>query len=155
MQNETATTLVKFSGYHPAIDRWLQHRQLLSAGFSQLVEQTRVRTELPDLSATHYWCQELVDYLSEGHFQIFNRTSFDEKSSLSQIHYQNISDTTPILLKLEQELCGLKLEENARYDSLLSALGETLAYRIEIESLWIEEIIRLTQQEVKNDTCIN
>ncbi len=155
MLKNTTYALVKFSGANKALDRWLQHRQLLVSGFQHLIENTRKREDLPDIQATQYWCQELVDYLTTGHFQIFSESKNMDQAHQLDNDYHNIADTTPILISLQHQLCELTADQNSRFDHLLSALGEILSYRIELESTWIASSLQHSQQEVTDDTSIN
>ncbi len=157
MFKQTTHTLVRFSGHSKALDRWLQHRQLLVAGYQHLINNTRQRTGLPEPAHTQYWCQELIDYITAGHFQIFSHLLDSHNTTEIDNCYKNIAETTPLLLNLQQRVTELDEEQNSQFDPLLSALGEALSYRFELEDSLIASTITNKKQttEVADDTCID
>jgi len=149
MLDQATQSLVKFSGHSQSLDRWLQHRQLLVSGYFHMITKAQA-TALPQLSDVRYWCVELVDYLTAGHFQVFSElvpvadapqqtaNDFDQK-------YSSISSTTDDLLKMQETVFSLNEDNNVALQEMLSGLGETLAKRLEMEDLLIS--ISLGQKE--------
>jgi len=149
MLDQATQSLVKFSGHSQSLDRWLQHRQLLVSGYFHMITKAQATT-LPKLSDVRYWCVELVDYLTAGHFQVFSELvpvadapqkttdDFDAK-------YSSISSTTDVLLKMQETVFGLNEDNNVALQEMLSGLGETLAKRLEMEDLLIS--LSLSQKE--------
>ncbi len=135
---ERAThSLVLFSGHNKSLDRWLQHRQLLVSGYCYMITNTLSST-LPPLSEVKYWCAELVDYLTAGHFQVFSDLLENaELADNDDAGYHHIVQTTNDLISLQESVFGLTKDQHQHLGSLLSALGENLARRLEYEDNFI------------------
>jgi len=150
MLEQSTQSLIKFSGHSKSLDRWLQHRQLLVSGYIHMITKSQTST-LPLLSDVRYWCVELVDYLTAGHFQVFSEflpvadssqqttDDFDQKYSL-------ISSTTDDLLTMQETVFTLSEDNNLQLQEMLSGLGETLAKRLEMEDLLIASRLHQTDE---------
>lgn len=132
----------RWGGVSDIIDRWLQERQDLLVLFCKLPKQKE--TDLADETETllRRFCQILVDYVSAGHFEIYEQLvaegrEFDDQEGLAQAkkHYQDIDSTTEQILDFND-----KYQETDDITSLvadLSGLGEALANRFEAEDKMI------------------
>ncbi len=140
---ERAThSLVTFSGHSKPLDRWLQHRQLLVSGYCYMITNT-LSAALPPLSEIKYWCEELVDYLTAGHFQVFSELL--ENASLAEgddAGYSHIVQTTNELLSLQESVFKLEKDQHQDREQLLSTLGEYLAKRLEYEDSFISKALK-------------
>ncbi len=141
MLEQATHSLVKYSGHNQSLDRWLQHRQLLVSGYCHMITKAQ-STALPLLSDVRYWCVELVDYLTAGHFQIFSElmpmADAPQKTTAAfDKQYTSISSTTDDLLKMQETVFSLDEDNNKTLQETLSGLGETLAKRLEVEDLLI------------------
>ena len=65
------TSQERWGGVHQLIDRWLAERNQLILDYTQL----RKRTPVPDSADTALsaFCDVLVDYVSAGHFEIYEQ----------------------------------------------------------------------------------
>ncbi len=142
MLERTTHSLVIFSGHSKPLDRWLQHRQLLVSGYCYMIANT-LSVTLPPLTEVRYWCEELVDYLTAGHFQVFSELL--ETSPLDQGNdagYSRIMQTTNDLLTMQEAVFELQKDNHQALEQLLSKLGENLAKRLEFEDLFIATALK-------------
>jgi regulator of sigma D len=60
---------------HPLVDNWLTSRQALLISWHQLLSKftNKKHAETQRLKALDSFCQKLVDYLSQGHFQQYQQ----------------------------------------------------------------------------------
>jgi len=137
----------KWGGHHSLIDRWLDDRQQLLVNFCGMFNQDdgyNLQTLPDDRSLTNF-CQQLVDYISLGHFEVYeslvvNSTEGgDSNLTLARSLYPEISQTTDIAIAFNDKHSNMKYVDE--YDILgkdLSAIGEALATRIELEDQLID-----------------
>lgn len=137
----------KWGGYHSMIDRWLEDRRQLLITFCGMFKQDEVNhlSTLPDEKTLADFCQQLVDYLSLGHFEVYESLVAEcnekSKASLELAHklYPEITKTTDTLLAFNDKYDAIKTVED--YDVLsddLSQIGIAIATRIELEDQLIE-----------------
>ena len=63
----------QWGGHHSLIDRWLDDRQQLLINYCGMLNQDDLNNTptLPDTMELTHFCQQLVDYLSLGHFEVY------------------------------------------------------------------------------------
>ncbi len=137
---------------------WLKERRDVLTRYTEIVvaldsnlDENNMRTRQRRL------CELLVDYVSAGHFEVFNRLvneaeSFDDGScSLAQRILPAIGDTTEVILAYEEKYAeDAPLEQDG--DKLrrdLSALGELLESRFALEDQLIAGLHNRHRREVK------
>ncbi|MBE9560584.1 MAG: Rsd/AlgQ family anti-sigma factor [Proteobacteria bacterium] len=112
-------------------------------------------TEEPDtdLSSTiellEEFCQDLVDYMATGHFEIYRRIEDgnerrDEISTLAEKILPRINDTTQVAIAFNDLYDDTSNIESNAIDQLpnyLSKLGEELATRIDLEDQFINTLL--------------
>ena len=131
----------RWGGVSTIIDRWLQERQDLLVLYCELsglnTEGSQSGEKLQSL------CQILVDYVSAGHFEIYDQLvkearEFDDAEALKE---------APKLFDIVDATTEAVLDFNDKYQEIddlttlardLSHLGETLATRFEAEDRMIE-----------------
>ena len=133
----------RWGGVSDIIDRWLQERQDLLVLFCKLSAQKDVSFSAETEETLRNFCQILVDYVSAGHFEIYEQLvnegrEFDDYEGLLQAkqHYKTVDSTTELILDFND-----KYQETDHLASLvtdLSRLGESLATRFEAEDQMIE-----------------
>lgn len=133
----------RWGGVSEIIDRWLQERQDLLVLFCKLSAQKGNEFSSETEAMLQNFCQILVDYVSAGHFEIYEQLvaegrEFDNQEGLSKakVHYKTIDSTTELILDFND-----KYQETDDLSSLLqdlSKLGETLETRFEAEDQMIE-----------------
>ena len=121
------------------VEKWLAERQEMLVLFCQLAG---LEPFTPDKSTKRLlkdFCQVLVDYMAFGHFEVYDRISRGEerRNDVRQVAEQ----VYPLIL----EATEISVAFNDKYDASdheltfdklhddLSALGEELAIRIEME----------------------
>lgn len=127
----------RFSGRFAAVDRWLDSRRRLLVQFLQL---TSGRSALPSRTAIAEFCNTLVDYVSAGHFEIYEellqeaeRNGPDAEALVKQM-FPRITASTDIALAFTDRYADAEDELLIeRLDADLAALGVALADRFERE----------------------
>lgn len=147
MLERCKTAEERWGGVHTIIDRWLaQRRQLIEAGMQLREREDYTPTDTPKIQA---FCEQLVDYVSVGHFNVYEQLALEAK----EFH----DDTALILFKqLMPEIestTELALEFNDKYDTKehcnaqlealpfsLQALSVVMAERFDYEDRLIKEL---------------
>ncbi|MGO2130206.1 MAG: sigma D regulator [Pseudoalteromonas prydzensis] len=140
----------KWGGSHTVIDKWLTERQELLvlycriAGFSPYDKKDHA---LPDQLQIQNFCQILMDYLSAGHFEVYDgiAKACEQKGPHSQQLaselYPRISETTDTALDFNDKYAEVDKEDLLNdFDDDLSKLGEALELRFELEDELIDNL---------------
>ncbi len=141
MLNKVESARERWGGVNSIIDRWLQERQdmlVLYCELSELdAESLHCAEKLQSL------CQILVDYVSAGHFEVYDRLvkearEFDNTGALKEAQaLLNVVDaTTEAVLDFNDKY--QETDDLTTIAADLSQLGETLANRFEAEDRMIE-----------------
>lgn len=142
MLQRSTYSLITFSGHSKPLDKWLQHRQLLVSGYCHMIANT-LSVALPPLSEVKYWCAELVDYLTAGHFQVFTELlEHMDATNGEDVGYEALIETTNQLLSLQESVFELSEDNSQEYENILSKLGELLAKRLEFEDVFISSALK-------------
>ena len=133
----------RWGGQDQAIDRWLEERQLLLVQYCKLLglpPYTENQGQLPSLENIHEFCETLVDYVSAGHFELYDRISeqaqsIDPKSKqVAEQVYPLIAVTTEAALKFNDTYGDAENDEQLKhFDADLSVVGEAIEARLELE----------------------
>ena len=102
------------------------------------------------------FCQELVDYMAIGHFEIYRRIEDgserrSEITQLAQTIMPKINNTTQIAIAfndLYDDTSKLNDEELAQLPNYLAKLGEELATRIDLEDQFINTLLASNNKPV-------
>ncbi|PNQ69878.1 Rsd/AlgQ family anti-sigma factor [Vibrio sagamiensis] len=141
----------QWGGSSEVIDHWLETRQLLIVEYCKLASlQPCSRTnvvELPAPDDLQHFCQHLVDYISEGHFKIYDMvmdkwkaTGFVATDEINQT-YAKIVITTDPLLNFTDKYSDVSIgDELVDFDSDMSLLGEIIETRFAVEDHLIQLI---------------
>ncbi|WP_437879486.1 sigma D regulator [Pseudomonas sp. LRF_L74] len=142
----------RWGGVHQLIDRWLQERHELVSAFALLDGGPAGEvSNTPDL---HRFCEILVDYVSAGHFEVYEQltteaTSFGDQRGLElakQI-YPRIEAITEVALafndRCDQQDCG----DSSSLSAELKRLGQLLHERFELEDCLIEVLHNAHRQK--------
>ena len=108
MLNQLDQAKDKWGGHHSLIDRWLEERQLLLVNFCCLfkTDDTTNQKTLPDYPSITKFCQQLVDYISLGHFEVYeslvseSKTEAEASLKLAESLYPEIQKTTSRLFNI-------------------------------------------------------
>lgn len=136
----------RWGGVSDIIDRWLQERQDLLVLFCSMsapkegLSSEEIEEQEQNLQR---FCQILVDYISAGHFEIYEQLiqegrDFDDQEGLqkAKAHYKEIDDTTETILDFNDKY--QETDDLSAIEKDLSTLGENLATRFEAEDKMIE-----------------
>jgi len=141
----------RWGGVSIIIDRWLQERQdmlvqycALSADNSDEVRGEKLRN----------LCQILVDYVSAGHFEIYDQLikegrEFDDEEALHEAGrlFNVVDGTTEKLLDFNDKY--LETDDLSSLVSDLSQLGETLEIRFTAEDRMIS-VLHTSHKDLVN-----
>ena len=138
----------RWGGVSDLIDRWLRDRQQLIvqycdiSGTTDFEDSEQVRNKFGKL------CDALVDYVSAGHFEIYEKLireakEFDDGGvKLAAKVYPRIEETTEVALAFNDKLSADAMSEEALRGLMgpLSELGEQLETRFSLEDFLIEHL---------------
>ncbi|MFC3851886.1 sigma D regulator [Salinispirillum marinum] len=138
-----------WGGVHDLIDRWLnERRDLIVRMFALTQPQESNSKEIPLAHRVETFCEILVDYVSAGHFEIYEqlmreaREFNDGSEALAEAIFPKIQATTEAILDFNDAYQGAE-QVSARQTQLnadLSALAETLEERFELEDQLIQSL---------------
>ena len=127
------------SSVDPYIKQWLEQRQAVLVLYSQLCQATKAEAEKIPV-----FCQTLVDYLSLGHFSVYETLTTSEKTpSLGHQDdlLEKISTTTDQALDFNEKYSDTLDLKSLSQD--LSQLGEQLAHRMDLEDQLVKPYLKL------------
>lgn len=136
-------TQQKYGGMNKIIDSWLAERQKLLVKYCKLAGLPPFEKEtkaLPKNNLVNNFCQRLIDYLSAGHFEIYNdvvkkcQEHSPESAMLADKVYPKITATTDDLVSFNDKYASLTDETDLDgFDTDLSVIGQILEARLELE----------------------
>ncbi len=134
----------RWGGVSGLIDAWLNERQRMIVLYCSMTGVEQQKTdERPLLDKLRNFCQLLVDYVSAGHFEIYEQLEqealeFGDEEALGQSKqlFTTIQKNTGACLDFNDncEKSGSVVD----LQNLLSKIGETLEERFELEDKLIE-----------------
>lgn len=134
----------RWGGVHQLIDRWLAERQQLILNYRQLRERPEPSTQT-DSELTAF-CDILVDYVSAGHFEIYEQLlreaqDFDDQRGIDLAHrvYPRIETITLQAVAFNDQYGQSdRADDEAAMQTQLHQLGGMLHERFELEDCLIE-----------------
>ncbi len=132
----------RFIGVQRIINHWLEERQELVVAYCDLSGVNLMSKDCSQsINKLKGFCQLLVDYISAGHFEIYDQLikeaeAFNDNTSTLISHiYPQIAETTDIALNFHETYDSEKHCEQAlsRIKSELSILGEAISKRFSLE----------------------
>ncbi|MAD01265.1 sigma D regulator [Pseudomonas abyssi] len=134
----------RWGGVHQLIDRWLAERQQLILNYRQLRERPEPSTQT-DSELTAF-CDILVDYVSAGHFEIYEQLlreaqDFDDQRGIELAHrvYPRIETITLLAVGFNDQYGqSTRADDEAAMQTQLQQLGGMLHERFELEDCLIE-----------------
>ena len=139
MATESGDIKEQFQAVDELLARWLRERRSLLGKYTELAVALEGELSSPALKSTQQdLCQQLVDYISAGHFEVYHQLvneaeRFDDGSCvLAEQLIPSIGDTTEVILAYEDKysqdsIPGADLKRD------LSSLGEMLESRFVLE----------------------
>ncbi|MFT5880481.1 MAG: regulator of sigma D [Moritella sp.] len=133
-----------WGGTHNAIDHWLAERQKLIVDYCKLegLPPFEKTATLPSPDELQAFCQRLIDYLSTGHFEVYDQivslcAEHGGKSlALAQQIQPRILLTTDSLVEFNDKYAECDNEDETLWLSLdndMSEVGELLEQRFSLE----------------------
>ncbi|OOF22790.1 anti-RNA polymerase sigma 70 factor [Salinivibrio proteolyticus] len=151
MLKKLERTKAQWSGYDDVIDYWLElRRQLLVEYYNVAGVAVKKKQNLPSKEEIDRFCDHLVDYISTGHFKIYNMvmerwqsTGFSATQETDNLYFR-IVDTTDPLLDFNDKFSELDWDDEdyhfPDFDEDISSVGELLEQRFELEDTLIRVI---------------
>lgn len=142
------TAQERWGGVHKLIDNWLNARQGLIVQFCRISSGKPLSAEDPLAPALADFCQNLMDYCSTGHFEIYEQLLKEAHEYSDDDALELAASVVPKLDELTSRLVDFNdtYDENCTFDMLaqlpadLSAVGETLEERFQLEDQLIERL---------------
>lgn len=141
MLNQLANLTERVGGSNELVDHWLQARKHLLVAYYNMVgikPNKESRTAL-DEKALDNFCHGLVDYLSSGHFSIYERiiSNLEGSSPLlsaAQLYPQLEANTQQIMDLYDSHLeNAIDRDSWVEFQQALSEIGECLESRFTLE----------------------
>ncbi|WP_237067851.1 sigma D regulator [Microbulbifer guangxiensis] len=134
----------RWGGVSEIIDRWLQSRQALIVSFCNLSgKKTFADGDTESEEQLRELCQNLVDYVSAGHFEVYEQLvlegqAFGDQNGLEKSRelYREIDATTDVAVDFNDKY--LETDDLSSLPSDLSQLGEALETRFASEDRMID-----------------
>lgn len=143
MLNDCKTAKERWGGVNQIVDRWLEERQDMLVRYCALSGRDKSSdNEQARAEKLRRLCQILVDYVSAGHFEIYDKLikegrEFEDQDALKQAGelFTVIDKTTEKALDFNDKY--LETDDLTALDEDLSVLGETLETRFSAEDRMI------------------
>ncbi len=142
----------QWGGSLTAIDNWLEERQQLIVSYCKLAalppfDKQNSDQQLPGQAHIQSFCQILMDYLSAGHFEVYDQivsqceVNGHDSKSLAENLYPRISVSTDLALEFNDSYAE-QIDEatSADFDGHLSRLGQALEERFSLEDELIQTL---------------
>ncbi len=151
MYTRLQNTRQQYGGSLTAIDNWLEERQQLIVAYCKLAalppfDKGQATQHFPLESEILEFCQLLMDYLSAGHFEVYDQivsqcaVNGSVSKALAEGLYPKIASSTDIALEFNDKYADHTVEaKTVDFDGDLSSLGQALEQRFEFE----DELIRV------------
>ncbi|AIA69253.1 regulator of sigma D [Pectobacterium atrosepticum SCRI1043] len=150
MLNQLQSLTEYVGGNNALIDQWLQARKQLLVAYYHLVgiKPNKEALSLLDEEALDNFCQNLVDYLSTGHFHLYEKmlheaaTHSEQVLALStQLDFALQNNTQQIMTFYDSHLAAAIDHDNCiEFQQALSSVGEALEERFTLEDNMIKQV---------------
>ena len=155
MLENCKTAQERWGGVSNLIDNWLKERQEVLVTLYNLSDIAHDDASQSRGTILQILCQDVVDYVSAGHFEVFKELikeaeAFDDQAALEegQKGLEYIGKTTELILDFNDKYQEVDDLEAISED--LSNLAECLADRIEVE----DKIIQVMHTAHKDQVTI-
>ncbi|ACA84587.1 MULTISPECIES: Rsd/AlgQ family anti-sigma factor [Shewanella] len=138
----------RWGGANTLIDHWLNNRRKLLINYCKIAgipPYDSTEKSLPAITLVKEFCDQLMDYVSEGHFEVYDQVvTACEKNGVSskelaQKLVPRISETTDSALDFNDKYTEL-VDDKVLFqlDKDLSSLGHAMETRFELEDKLLE-----------------
>jgi regulator of sigma D len=148
-----------WGGSLDAIDNWLNERQEVLVSYCKLAGLPPYSGDcktLPTTEEIQSFCQLLVDYLSAGHFEVYDQIisqceqNGGEHKLLSTEQQSRLSETTQAGLEFDELYAECRDSDDLdNFDRDMAALGKALEARFELEDQLIATICEGSTNKVE------
>lgn len=142
----------RWGGVHLLIDRWLQDRLELVSSYGLLAEASQ--PAVANSPAVQEFCQNLVDYVSAGHFEVYEQLTSEAKAfgdvrglELAKQIYPRIEVITEAALAFNDHCDNGDSGDSVSLSAELKRLGQMLHERFELEDCLIEVLHNAHQEQ--------
>ncbi|WP_432455814.1 MULTISPECIES: sigma D regulator [unclassified Agarivorans] len=144
----------KWGGASQVIDAWLLARKQLLITYCNLAGlppyESKERS-LPSPETISHFCEQLVDYVSTGHFEVYEQIvsgcAGEGDSQPAEKLLPQISATTETALRFNDQYAEVNEDlEFASFDRDLSELGQEMEERFAIEDQLLDHLYQHSQQ---------
>jgi regulator of sigma D len=133
----------RWGGVHKLIDRWLEDRQKLVSCYDSLGDTPEALAK--DRKALQEFCGVLVDYVSAGHFEVYEQLTSEAKAfkderglELAKTIYPRIDVITEFALAFNDRCDKGDCSDCSIVAAEFKKLGSLLHERFELEDCLIE-----------------
>ena len=159
MLNQLESLKERIHGHHKLVDRWLNIRKHLLVAYYNLVGLKPGKESFMRLNekALDDFCQSLVDYLSSGHFSIYERIIGEMEGdtpllAATRLYPQLEANTQQIMNYYDSSLeNAIEDDKWVEFQEALSGIGEALAARFTLEDQLIVLAFDFNLAESAND----
>jgi len=159
MLNQLQSLTERVGGSNKLVDNWLDVRKHLLVAYYDLVGMKPGKESFSELDekALDDFCHSLVDYLSAGHFNIYERIISEMEGSsplfaATQIYPLLEANTQQIMDYYDSNLENAIDDSNCiEFQHALSGIGEALAQRFTLEDQLIVLAFDFNLAESAND----
>ncbi|MBV7316479.1 sigma D regulator [Shewanella sp. NIFS-20-20] len=159
----------EWGGANKLIDQWLEHRRNLLISYCKLAGCAPYPSKscLPNLSQVNQFCDLIVDYVSEGHFDVYNHmvTACEQHGQHSRELVSKllpeIHQTTDDILDFSDKYADAE-EETVLYDldqdlaNLIHALETRFGFEDQLlEILYLYVSVAPAESSEENSATIN
>ncbi len=145
----------KWGGTSQVIDAWLGARKKLLIAYCELAglpPYDKLERSLPTAPKISQFCELLVDYVSTGHFEVYeqivNECASDGDNAPGERLLPLITETTDTALTFNDNYA--EVDENIELNSFdrdLSQLGQEMEERFEVEDELLDHLYQHSQQQ--------
>ncbi|MCE9887478.1 sigma D regulator [Kluyvera intermedia] len=141
MLNQLESLTERVKGHHRLVDRWLNIRKHLLVAYYNLVGLKPGKESFMRLNekALDDFCQRLVDYLSAGHFSIYERIIHKMEGDTPLLNatkiWPQLDANTQLIMDFYDSTLESAIDQDNCYEfqQALSDIGEALEARFRLE----------------------
>lgn len=142
----------RWGGVHQLIDRWLHERHELVRAYKGLIESPQAPAA--NAEVLQGFCELLVDYVSAGHFEVYEQLTNEAKAfndqrglELAKQIYPRIEAITEVALAFNDRCDNGDCRDSMPLVDELHRLGQLLHERFELEDCLIEVLHNAHQEQ--------
>jgi len=164
MLNQLEILAQRVGGSNELIDQWLVARRGLLVAYYHLIglKPNKEKHTPLDENALDDFCHHLVDYLSAGHFHVYDRIVQDSdanspNSILTHQIYQALQENTQRIMAWYDSYFETAIDHDncMEFQDALSGVGEAMATRFSLEDKLIQRALDYRSEYLKPAPAAN